>query len=36
MHTDIADRSNAPKSMAVIVPAPARRKINENRTAAIN
>jgi hypothetical protein len=39
MHTNIAGRSNAPKSVAVIVPALARREINANwanRAAAIN
>jgi hypothetical protein len=36
MRTNIADRSNTPESVAVIVPAPARREINANRAAAIN
>jgi hypothetical protein len=36
MDTNIADRSNTPKSLAVIVPALAQREINANRAAAIN
>jgi hypothetical protein len=36
MHTNIADRSNTPELVAVIVSALAAREINTNRAAAIN